>query len=48
MAEVFGIEVRAEFPVEAMQKIQVERRGNALAVVIGAHQRRLVLYQIGA
>jgi hypothetical protein len=43
--EAAGIKVGAEFSVEAMQNVQIERRGGAIAIVIRPHQRGLVFYQ---
>ena len=46
MAEAAGIEVRAEFSIEAMQNVQIERRGDAISVVIRPHQSRFVFHHI--
>src|SRR5580698_7950147 len=46
MPEAAGIKVRTEFSVEAMQDVQIERRGDTVSVVIRPHESRLVFYHI--
>ena len=47
MPEAAGIEVGAEFSIEAMQNVQIERRGDAIFVVIRPHESRFVFHHIG-
>jgi hypothetical protein len=44
--EAAGINVLAEFPIEAMQDVQIERRGDAILVVICPHESRFVFHRI--
>jgi hypothetical protein len=46
MPEVAGIKVRTEFPIEAMQNVQIERRGDAISVVIRLHKSRHFFHHI--
>src|SRR5436853_105158 len=46
MGEGLKIEVAAEFAVDALQQVQVERRRDPGGVVVGRDQRRLVLDQV--
>src|SRR5271155_1113450 len=46
MPEAAGIKVRTEFSIEAMQKVQIERGGDAIFVVIRADESRFVLHHI--
>jgi len=46
MPEGAGVEVRTEFSVEAMQNVQIERRGAASFIVIRPDESRLVFYHI--
>ena len=38
MAEATGVKVGPEFPIQPMKDIQVERRGDSIAVIIGGQQ----------
>src|SRR4051812_9334379 len=46
MPEAAGIKIRAELSIEAMQQVQIERRGNPRCVVVRPHESRLIFYQI--
>src|SRR5690606_33175194 len=46
--ERLDVEVRVELPVEHVQDVAVERRGDALGVVVGTLQAIDVLHEIGA
>jgi hypothetical protein len=46
MPEAVGIKIRTEFPIEATQNVQIERRSNAISVVIRPHESRLVFHHI--
>ena len=46
MLERSQIEVSIQFAIDPAQQVQIERRGDALGVVIGRDQGRLVLRQI--
>lgn len=46
MPEAAGIEVRAEFPIEAVQNVQIKRYGDASLIVIRPHESRFVFHHI--
>ena len=48
MPEAVSIKVRTELSIEPMQNVQIERGGDAIAVVIRPHESCLVFYQIRA
>jgi hypothetical protein len=46
MPEAVGIKVRAELSIEAMQNVQIERRGDPIFVVIRPNESRFVFHHI--
>ena len=46
MSKAGKIKICTELLVQAIQDVQVERRGDTLVVVIGCDQRRLVFHEI--
>src|SRR5437016_14648211 len=48
MAELIQIEMRAQFAVDTPQKIQIERGGNTVRIVVGSLQEQPRFLQIDA
>src|SRR5579863_3839121 len=46
MSEASGIEVSPQFSIEAMQNVQVERRGDSIVVVISSQERAFFFHHI--
>ena len=46
MPPPFNVEIAIEFLVDASEQIEIELRGHAEAVVVGAVQNRRVLFEI--
>ena len=48
MLKLFQDEIRIQFPIDARQQIQIERRRHSQRIVIGRQQLRDRLFQVGA
>jgi hypothetical protein len=46
MTEASGVKVGPQFSIEAMQDVQVERRGDSIAVVICSQKSRFVFHHV--
>jgi hypothetical protein len=46
MTEASGVKVSSQFPIKAMQYVQVERCGDSIIVVVGSQERAVVFHHI--
>ena len=47
MTEASAVKVRPQFPIEAMQDVQIERRSDSITVVICSQESALVFHHVG-